>query len=284
MKNNMLRAVLTVCLMAVLLPVAYGQSVYPTPQGRITVPATVPLQCNASAANCQPVSAANPVPQSATGNVASGAADSGNPVKVGGVFNTTQPTLTTGQRGDLQLDARANVSVYISGKGTNSGAAVVTPADGGGASGGLATFSQNMAFNGSTWDRMRGDANGLVVQPGLSSTYWNYAAASGGIVNTTTAVTIKAAAGASVRNYVCWLHIVHDTLGGATEVALRDGAAGTVMWRGRLQTAATDSSFGAGTLTFSPCLRGTANTLVEFVTLTAVTGGVYVDAGGTTGI
>lgn len=45
------------------------------------------------------------------GKAASGAADSGNPVKVGGVYNTTQPTLTNGQRGDAQLDARGNLRV-----------------------------------------------------------------------------------------------------------------------------------------------------------------------------
>lgn len=44
------------------------------------------------------------------GGVASGAADSGNPVKVGGVYNTTQPTLTNGQRGDVQLDVRGNTN------------------------------------------------------------------------------------------------------------------------------------------------------------------------------
>lgn len=40
------------------------------------------------------------------GNVASGVADSGNPVKIGGAYNTTPPILTNGQRGDLQLDSR----------------------------------------------------------------------------------------------------------------------------------------------------------------------------------
>lgn len=43
------------------------------------------------------------------GNAASGATDVGNPVKVGGVFNTTAPTLTNGQRGDLQLDSNGNL-------------------------------------------------------------------------------------------------------------------------------------------------------------------------------
>jgi hypothetical protein len=40
------------------------------------------------------------------GNVASGTSDSGNPIKMGGVFNTTQPTVTTGQRVDEQMTAR----------------------------------------------------------------------------------------------------------------------------------------------------------------------------------
>src|SRR5690242_1981302 len=40
------------------------------------------------------------------GNVASAASDSGNPVKVGGVYNSTLPTLTDGQRGNIQLTSR----------------------------------------------------------------------------------------------------------------------------------------------------------------------------------
>lgn len=40
------------------------------------------------------------------GNVASAVADTGNPVKVGGPFNTTQPTVTNGQRVDFQATSR----------------------------------------------------------------------------------------------------------------------------------------------------------------------------------
>lgn len=50
-------------------------------------------------------------PWSVAGNVASGAADSGNPVKTGGPFNTTQPTVTNGQRVDTQHTARGAVIV-----------------------------------------------------------------------------------------------------------------------------------------------------------------------------
>jgi hypothetical protein len=47
------------------------------------------------------------------GNVAAGATDSGNPAKIGGKYNTSAPTLTNGQRGDIQLDASANVLVSL---------------------------------------------------------------------------------------------------------------------------------------------------------------------------
>ena len=43
---------------------------------------------------------------SATGAAASGASNTGNPVKIGGAFNTTQPTLSNGQVGDEQVTSR----------------------------------------------------------------------------------------------------------------------------------------------------------------------------------
>ena len=62
----------------------------------------------------------------AQGNVASGATDSGNPVKVGGVFNSSPPALATGQRGDLQLDTSGNLKVTNSGTQTVSGTVAAT--------------------------------------------------------------------------------------------------------------------------------------------------------------
>lgn len=223
------------------------------------------------------------------GTSASGATDDGsNPLKIGGVYRATLPTYTDGQVAPANTDSRGNIGVInkysfstaVDGLGNTSllsGVAFVNNPTGG--FNPLATAA--VVFNGTTWDRMRGDTNGLAVQPALSANFWNYAAASGGITNTTTAVTIKAAAGASVRNYMCTLTVGHDTLGAATELAVRDGAAGTVLYRGKLQTTANE---GGNDITFTPCLRGTANTLMEVVTLTAtVTGGVYVNASGYTG-
>lgn len=55
------------------------------------------------------------------GNIASGATDSGNPIKVGGIYNSTKPTFTDGQRGDLQLGTRGSLVTQISGaNSTNS--------------------------------------------------------------------------------------------------------------------------------------------------------------------
>lgn len=47
------------------------------------------------------------------GSVASGATDSGNPVKTGGVYNSSAPTLTNGQRGDTQMDVNGNQLVSL---------------------------------------------------------------------------------------------------------------------------------------------------------------------------
>jgi hypothetical protein len=49
----------------------------------------------------------------AQGLVASGAVDTGNPVKVGGKYNATPPFLADGQRGDLQLDSASRSIVTL---------------------------------------------------------------------------------------------------------------------------------------------------------------------------
>jgi hypothetical protein len=57
----------------------------------------------------------------AVGNVASAATDSGNPVKTGGKYNSTKPTLTNGQRGDTQVEINGATTVAMYGKSTNPG-------------------------------------------------------------------------------------------------------------------------------------------------------------------
>lgn len=91
-----------------------------------------------------------------SGEVASGATDSGNPVKVGGKYNASSPTLTDGNRGDIQLDSRGRVKTVI-GNGASS-VDVVTPADDvSNGNTGLVTAGFNFVYDGSTWDRARSD-------------------------------------------------------------------------------------------------------------------------------
>ena len=107
---------------------------------------------------------------------------------------------------------------------------------------------------------------------------WSYAAGASGIVNTTTAVTVKAAAGSGIRNYVTGIHVVAQALGAVTELVIRDGAGGAVLFRIPLPTTGTPNGVS---MQFATPLKGTANTLLEICTLTAtVTGGVYVNMSG----
>lgn len=57
----------------------------------------------------------------AAGAVASGSADSGNPVKVGGKYNATPPTIADGQRADLQTDANGYLKVNVAAGGASGG-------------------------------------------------------------------------------------------------------------------------------------------------------------------
>lgn len=110
---------------------------------------------------------------------------------------------------------------------------------------------------------------------------WTYAAATGGISNTTTAVTVKGAAAASVRNYITGLQLYATAITTATEFAIRDGASGTVLWRSFVPTA----GIAEMDVIFPTPLRGTAATLLEIVTLTATTtGSVYCNLQGYTAI
>jgi len=218
-----------------------------------------------------------------SGNVASGVADAGNPVKIGAVYNSALPTLTNGQRGDLQNGTRGSLNVTLfqpdSPNALTTTSNNIDTVASSATTNKLAVISNNYYFNGSTFDRMRGDTAGLVTQIAITSSRWQYAAASGGIVSSTAGVTIAAAAGASVRNYLSSLEIDNATLGATTEFVVRDGASGTVIWRGFLDTAASRRQ-----ITFNPPLKGSANTLMEVAAITSVTGGIYVNAQGYTAI
>lgn len=111
-----------------------------------------------------------------------------------------------------------------------------------------------------------------------STGQWSYAPPALGIVNSTAAVTIKAAAGAGVRNVITSMQIAAGALGVDTEIVVRDGADGTVLWRRPVTTAGVSQ-----TVTLPTPILGSENTLLEIATLTAtVTGGVYINVQGYT--
>lgn len=100
-------------------------------------------------------SATNPLPVVATGNVADDAADSGNPVKAGGIYESTLPTYSTGDRTTLHTGTRGSLSVTLMAKdstqeftgGTTSATGVTL------AGFGLRTLSTMYLSNGTTIDQ-----------------------------------------------------------------------------------------------------------------------------------
>lgn len=132
----------------------------------------------------------------------------------------------------------------------------------------------------------QGDASDLFVSSagqaiqkpfGSAENDWQYAAAASGIVNTTTAVTIKSAGATSIRNHITGISIMSEALGAATELVIRDGAAGTVLFRTKIPTTGLPTT----SIQFITPLRGSAATLLEVATLTAsVTGAIYFNAQG----
>jgi len=105
---------------------------------------------------------------------------------------------------------------------------------------------------------------------------WTAISNSTGIVNTTTAVTLRAAGAASIKNCLTNLVYSHDALGAPTHLVVRDGATGTVGLRLRLQTPAIEAQL----ITLPTPHCGSSAALMEIATETAVTGGIYYSASG----
>lgn len=200
----------------------------------------------------------------------------------GCTYLSSLPSPSTTQQGSLVCGPRGALNVTLQDTSGNNLGQRSSLADNFTFLNALSVVSHMTGFDGTTYDRIPGTAeNGLVVQDwALPTSRWSYAPPVGGISNTTTAVTMKAAAGAGLRNYVkgCWVDA--SALGAATEVVIRDGAGGTVLWRGYMGT----SGWAGRDVVFHTPLMGTANTLIEVATLTAtVTGNVYFNCQGFVG-
>ncbi len=84
--------------------------------------------------NPMPVTASASLPVAVTGIIADGGVDSGNGVKVAGVYNSSPPTVTSGQRYSLQIDAngflKVNIAAGAAAGGTSSTFAAAVPSVG----------------------------------------------------------------------------------------------------------------------------------------------------------
>ena len=103
------------------------------------------------------------------------------------------------------------------------------------------------------------DGRQIVRLNSIPENEWQYAAASGGITNTTDAVLV-AAAGASIKNYLTGLSLANANAT-ATEVVVKDGS--TVIWRMYLAANAPIQS-----IKFVTPLQSTANAALNVACIT----------------
>ena len=117
----------------------------------------------------------------------------------------------------------------------------------------------------------------LIMRPhSIPENEWVYPAASGGIVNSTTAVTMASAPGANVRNYVTSIQVYAEALANATELVIREGTS-SIYWRIKIPTTGMPPT----QFIFGNPIRLALNSALTVTTLTASgTGAVYINAQG----
>jgi hypothetical protein len=187
----------------------------------------------------------------------------GNQVMMAGTRRADAPTTSAGADGDnAVLNTDADGRLWVSaGQAAHDAAVAGRPVRIGARA---QSADWTAVTTGDQVDALASLLGKLVTLPyALPGATWRYAGAAGGLVNTT-GVTVKAAAGAGIRNYVTNIQCMnsHQTTG--TEIELRDGAAGTVLWRGWAQAVG-----GGFSVPFATPIRGTANTLLEIAEVTA---------------
>lgn len=199
-----------------------------------------------------------------TGDVLSGSTDNGSPVKIGGVFNSTAPTFTNGQRGDAQLDSRGDLKIVPCRNGVdmtvNSNLDATPP------QAAALVEGFNMVFNGTTWDLQRGSAvDGAITKPyafRASDQQFSSGFAGGGVT------TMFVAPGAGIKNFCTGITISNATTADLSTniLAIIKNGAGTELWR-----AVVNAGLSL-TATFPTPLQGDANGAMT-LTLSSTTGG-----------
>lgn len=195
---RMMRAMLAAGVaMMVAAPIA-AQSTFPTRASGVRAGGSVLMICDANASNCAPAAPTNPMPVTAmgggasssatsqsvvpatdsapfpvVGNVAAGSADSGAPVKIGGVVTTNLGFSADGVRVDLITDSRRQLRVV-------AGGAAQAPVDTGtqvflsyppgvGSGSAFPSGSLGYVWNGSNVIAARGDTSGAFIG---ASQFW----------------------------------------------------------------------------------------------------------------
>jgi hypothetical protein len=127
---------------------------------------TANITINASSGDNQQLATDVNGNQQVVGNVAAGTADAGNGVKISGVYNTTLPVYTNGQRADLQLDSSGRLI-------TNN--TTITPAS----ITGTITSTQNVAITMNSYSsvsvEITGTWTGTLIFETLVGTTWSQA-------------------------------------------------------------------------------------------------------------
>ena len=135
------------------------------------------------------------------------------------------------------------------------------------------TASYTAVATGDTADLITTTQGVVITRPyQIPELEWSYAAASGGITNTTD-VALAAAAGAGLRRYVTSIGISNASAV-ATEVVLKDGS--TVIWRGYVAANAPLTH-----IDFSNPLKTTANAALNVACITTASA-IYINAQGYT--
>jgi len=206
-------------------------------------------------------------------------------------YTTTSTTALALQFARKALYFRARVSTYGSGTVTVAGTLSKSPvmqigaiylAGGISGEGGAAANPISIAAEARTSSKTS-VTNAALVRPiatqdgrlitrlnSIPENEWEYAAASGGIVNTADNVLI-AAAGANIKNYLTGLSVANANAT-ASEIVIKDGA--TVIWRMYLAANAPIQS-----IRFSTPLQSTANTALNVACITTGTK-TYINAQG----
>jgi len=129
------------------------------------------------------------------GDVASGATDSGNPVKVGGVYNTTLPTFTNGQRANFQVGTAGSLNVTVYGANSASAVSVGSWTDANTSGNLFRVGAYCSVWNGTTTDRQYSGAASAAAGGGIGAIAVEESGRLFTNISTATTTTVKSGKG-----------------------------------------------------------------------------------------